>query len=128
MSKVVTSPIERWSGSVTIADPLTIPQAMAIEAAMTPPERGDDDRIWLSVIDGNQLPAIFLCVEKWELKNMPEILTADNFPASPRVQSHKLIDWLFYEIRKIYLGELEIPKELSPMPTDTPAKEDILQN
>ena len=33
MSKVITSPIEKWSGSVTIADPLTIPQAQAIEAA-----------------------------------------------------------------------------------------------
>lgn len=109
MSKIITSPIERWAGTVTITDPLTIPQAQLIEAGMTPPQTGEDGRVWLSIIDGKQLPAIFACVEKWELANMPEKITAENFPASPRVDSHKLIDWLFAEIRKVYFGESEVP-------------------
>lgn len=109
MSKIITSPIQRWAGAVTIADPLTISQAQLIEAGMTLPENGEDGRVWLSVIDGMQLPAIFACVEKWELANIPEALTIDNFPASPRVDSHKLIDWLFTEIRKVYFGEAEVP-------------------
>lgn len=111
MSKVVISPIERFKGSVTIADPLTLPQAHLIEAGMTPPEDGADGRVWLTVIDDKQLPAIFGCVEKWELENMPASLTAENFPASPRVDSHKLIEWLFTEIRKVYFGEISIPNE-----------------
>jgi hypothetical protein len=94
---------------VTIADPLTIPQAQLIEAGLEMPQEGADGRIWLTVIDGKQLPAIFACVEKWELSNMPQSLTLENFPASPRVASHKLIDWLFSELRKVYLGEIEVP-------------------
>jgi len=42
MSKVVISPIERYKGSVVIADPLTIPQAQAVEAGMTKPETDAD--------------------------------------------------------------------------------------
>lgn len=111
MSKVLISPFERWSGSVTIADPLTIPQAQAIEDGMTRPENGEDGRVWLSVIDGMQLPAIFLCVEKWELANMPDPLTIDSFPASPRKESHDLVEWLFGEILKVYFGESIVPNE-----------------
>jgi hypothetical protein len=37
---------------VTIADPLTIPQAQLIEAGLKQPEgHEDEERIWLSVID-----------------------------------------------------------------------------
>lgn len=118
MSKVLISPIEKWPGSVTIADPLNQIQAQAIEAGMTRPEAGEDGRVWLSVIDGMQLPAVLACVEKWELENF----TPDPFPFSPRVDSHKLIEWLFTEIRTVYFGEAFVPKELEPTPTDTPAK------
>lgn len=111
MSKKITSPVQRWAGSVTIADPLTIPQAQLIEAGMKQPQDGEDGRVWLSVIDGMQLPAIIACVEKWELENMPEVLTADTFPASPRKYSHEIINWLFKEILAVYFGELIIPNE-----------------
>lgn len=111
MSKVVKSPFERWSGSVTIADPLTIPQAQAVEDGLERPESGEDGRVWLSVIDHMQLPAIFLCVEKWELDNMPDPLTLETFPASPRKESHELIEWLFREIAKVYFGESIVPNE-----------------
>jgi hypothetical protein len=127
MSKVITSPIERFAGTVTIADPITLPQAQAIERGLVMPEQSADGRVWLSVFDGNQLPAIFACVEKWELTNIPDNVTADNFPASPRVASHKLIDWIFSEIRNVYLGELEIPNESNPPLSDTQAKDDIPQ-
>lgn len=122
MSKVITSPIERWKGSVTIADPLTIPQVQAIEAGMTIPEVGNDGRYWLSVTDAMQLPAILACVEKWELENFPEKVTAENFPASPRGDSHKLVEWLFESIRKIYFGEIAVPNESRPMPSSTQAE------
>jgi hypothetical protein len=127
MSKIITSPIERFAGTVTIADPITLPQAQAIERGLVMPEQSADGRVWLSVIDGNQLPAIMACVEKWELANIPDNVTADNFPASPRVASHKLIDWIFSEIRNVYLGELEIPNESNPPLSDTQAKDDIPQ-
>lgn len=120
MSKTIISPVQRWAGTVTIADPLTIPQAQLVEAGMSVDKKGN---VFLSEIDSAQLPAIFACVEKWQLAGMPEPLTLDNFPASPRVDSHKLIEWLFKSVWDVYFGELEIPKELKPTPTDTPAKD-----
>ena len=111
MSKVITSPLQRWAGEVIIADPLTLAQAHLIEEGLTQPTGGEDGRIWFTVIDGKQLPAIFGCVEKWNLSNFPESPTLENFPASPRGDSHKLIDWLFSEIRKVYFGEAEVPNE-----------------
>lgn len=109
MSKVITSPIKRWTGTVTIADPLTIPQAQLIEAGMKQPEaqEADNGRVWLSVIDAMKLPAVLGCVEKWELENF----TSDPFPASPRADSHKLIDFIFSEILQVYFGEAIVPNE-----------------
>ena len=107
MSKVITSPVERWAGTVTISDPLTLTQARLIEAGMKQPEVAEGDRVFLSVIDEAQVPAVLGCVEKWELKDF----TPDPFPASPRGDSHKLVDWLFREIFKVYIGEAEIPNE-----------------
>jgi hypothetical protein len=52
------------------------------------------------------LPAVIACVEKWELADF----TPDPFPASPRGDSHKLIDFIFAELLKVYFGEQEIPK------------------
>lgn len=112
MSKVITSTIARWAGTVTIADPLTIPQAQLIEAGLKQPEGHEgEDRIWLSVIDAEKLPAIFECVLAWSLDGLPNPLTIDNFPASPRGDSHKLIDFIFAELFKVYIGEAEVPNE-----------------
>lgn len=111
MSKVITSQIKRYQGSVTIADPLTLPQAQLIEAGMRPTEGEEGERIWLSTIDEKKLPAVLACVEKWELTNIPEGVTLQTFPASPRSASHKLIDWIFNEIFAVYIGESEVPNE-----------------
>lgn len=92
---------------MVIADPLTIPQAQLIEAGIRQPE-ADNGRVWLSVIDGNQLPAIIACVEKWNIEGL-EGVTLETFPASPRKDSHDFIDWLFKEILAVYLGEVAIP-------------------
>ena len=35
MSKTITSPIARWQGTVTLSDPLTLPQAERIEQAQS---------------------------------------------------------------------------------------------
>lgn len=118
MSKKIESPIKRWAGSVTIADPLTIPQAQLIENGVKPVDDAEmfdgldgKKRYYPSVTDKTQIPAILACVEKWELINFPENVTLENFPASPRGDSHKLIEWIFLEILKVYNGELDIPNE-----------------
>lgn len=74
-------------------------------------ESAKDGRVWLSVVDANQLPAILGCVENWELENIPEKPTLETFPASPRAETHKLIDWLFHELLTVYFGEATVPNE-----------------
>lgn len=90
-----------------------MPQVMAIEnvIGLSFEDKVSGGRIWMSIVDEKMLPAICLCVSKWELFGFPETVTPDNFPATPRPESHKLIKWLFDEIYKVYLGELEIPNE-----------------
>ena len=116
MTKIITSPSTRFFGTVYIAEPLTCAQAEAIEAAMEINIQ-PDEKIWYTVLDKKKLPAIFACVEKWELSNLPENITSETFPFSPRKDTHQLIDWLYDEIRKVYLGELEIPNESRPTPS-----------
>ena len=112
VSKVITSPVKRWAGTVTIADALTLPQVELFEAGLEHPDNmPEDGRVFFTVLDKPQVPAILACVEKWELSNFPPSVTLETFPFTPRKNSHELIAWLFGEIRKIYLGELEIPNE-----------------
>lgn len=121
MSKVVTSPIERWAGTVTLADPLTSQQAYIIEqyrATQKEIKKHTEDSesfedLKESLRKLGKVPTIEACVEKWELSNFP--LNAegkpDPFPASPRGDSHKLIDWLYDEIEQVYFGETFVPNE-----------------
>lgn len=113
MSKTVTSPSKRFKGSVVIADPLTIPQAKLIEDAgnIGEPRLSPNGRAWLTNADESMLPAIFACVEKWELTGISEGVTLETFPASPRSETHELIAWIYNEIFTVYIGEVEIPNE-----------------
>ena len=112
MSKVVISPFKKFPGSVTLYDPLTLPQVELIEAAFVTPEADENGKIWLTILDKPKLPAVLACVETWNIENLPSPpLTIDNFYMSPRRATSNLITWLFDEIRMIYLGELEIPNE-----------------
>lgn len=109
MPKILSSPSKRWPGSVTIADPLTLPQVEPIEEALEYKPEGAQVR--LTVLDKNRLPAVLACVEKWELEGFPAAVTMETFPLSPRPESSKLIGWIWNEILKIYLGDLEVPNE-----------------
>lgn len=109
MPKVVTSPVKRWSGTVTLADPLTIAQVQKIEEALTPPESGADGKVWISALDAGKIPALIACAMEWKLEDFPEAVTLDTFPASPRKDSHALVEALFAELIRIYAGEVEIP-------------------
>lgn len=112
MSKVVTSPSKRFSGTVTLYEPLTLSQVELIEAAFGIPEIEKDGRLWFTVLDKLQIPAILACVETWNIPSLePLPPTLDSFPMTPRKASHDFIAWLFDEIRQVYLGEVEIPNE-----------------
>lgn len=89
---------------------------------MSKPEAEEDGRIWLTVIDAQMEPAVFACVEKWELTNFT-LLSNGHPPASPRKEAHALISWIFLELTTIYFGEIIIPNASSPTLTATQAKD-----
>jgi len=135
--KVITSPLERWKGTVTLADPLDMTQAMAIEDGLRLPEHPEltklqeayDDavldfgaesrqvmrakkkldsfRLPYTLWDSQRIPAIQACVVSWDLEGF----TRDPFPFSPREDTHRLVDWIFAELTQIYVGEKTVPKE-----------------
>ena len=115
MSKVITSPVKKWAGTVTLADPLTLPQAEAIEAyfrhEIDPALIDKNGRLSFLEMDKPKMPVLFACVEKWQLADIPEDVNEQTFPHSPSKARHELVDWLYEEIVKIYLGESEIPNE-----------------
>jgi hypothetical protein len=107
MSKVITSPVEKWPGTVTIADPLTLPQYAAWEEAL-PKIFGKTER-GVSATELDVLPAIFKIVEKWDLTGFPTNPTIDNFPPKPALKRIALINWLANEITKLWLDDDEDP-------------------
>lgn len=111
MSKVITSPIKHYPGAVTLRDPLFLPQAELIDSVYLIYSDFQAEKVTFAELDKPKIPAIVACVEKWELQNFPESVTADTFPMSPKKPRRELIDWLWKEIEAVYNGELEIPNE-----------------
>jgi hypothetical protein len=110
MSKVITSPVKRFPGTVTLYEPLLLPQAEAIgDARRSFADFKAGDTVSYLELDKRYLSAVFACVEKWELQNIPTSPTAETLPMSPQSARHKLIEWLWGEITAIYDEEDEIP-------------------
>lgn len=108
MSKTITSPVKRFTGTVVLSDPLTFPQTFAFEDAINAVgsvrETGSMARIRYAL-----LPGILACVEEWHLDKFPERPALDNFPSSPRQSIAELIDWLVGEIGKLYQESEDVP-------------------
>jgi hypothetical protein len=105
----IISESKRWPGSVTVFDQLTLPQVELIERALEPVEPGPDGRIFLTAKDKKIIPALLVCVEKWDLANFPTPPTLDAWPMTPRKESHALIDQLWRALMDVYTGEQEVP-------------------
>jgi hypothetical protein len=105
MSKVVTSPVKKWPGTVTLSDPLSFPQALAFEDAIDAVnalEKPSQHRLNYTL-----LPAVLGCVEKWELEGLGD--PPSPFPATPSVASARLITWLIREVTALFQEADEVP-------------------
>jgi hypothetical protein len=127
MAKTITSPSKRWPGTVILSDPLSMPQVMAFEDAIQNAreqaiEHGntvtvkDKDGVEKEAANAMSarymngiLPGICVCVEKWELQGLPEKVTPDIFPGSPKMDSAELLAWLIREITELYRGAETVP-------------------
>ena len=122
MSKVINSPAEKWPGTVTLCDKLTAPQVFAIEDALDETAEiepsafksvvGKKNKVqlkWQSRLNYAYLPAIILCVEKWELEDFPKDVERDTFPSIQSIDATELISTLFLELMDIYKEETTVP-------------------
>jgi len=110
MSKVITSPVKRWTGTVTISDPLNYPQALDIEAAISQATALPDGATRRQY-NFTLLPAVLGCVERWDLQGLPAQVGVDSFPATPPTSSARLLAWLINEVIALYREADENPNE-----------------
>lgn len=131
MPKIIEIDIQPFQGRVTLCQPLNLEQVIALEDAQdaataeeTPSAlltklneiqgvKGDDGEpvkvSWSSRQDRHFIPALCKSVEKWELTGLPEKVTPENFPMTPRGAAVKLVRLLVGELMTIYNGETEVP-------------------
>jgi len=108
MSKTIESPVKKWSGTVTLHDPLTFPQVLAFQDALDA-ARALDDNVSVSRVNYTLLPGIIECVESWNLDGISNNPTPDDLPASPSLSSAELIGWLINEITQLFREANEVP-------------------
>jgi len=127
--KEITSPVKKWPGTVTISDPLSLPQAVMFQHALRESrdkliqgledagvdvenaKDSDYDKVNLSLSELNviYIDAILGCVEEWSLdgiENPPKSL-----PGTPSLSANKLVSWLIKEITTLFQEDEEVPNE-----------------
>ena len=109
MSKTITSPVKKWPGSVTLADPLSYPQVFAIEDAIDEVKRLTSNGSQPSQmrLNGAWVPAMLACVEEWHLEGLGNPLVT--FPATPGRSAALLLNWLIGEVTALFQEAEEIP-------------------
>lgn len=118
MSKVCTSPVKRFAGTVVISDPLSYPQLLrfreALDATTLVKEKADGDPDWVSV-NHAALPGVMACVEEYHLQGFPEHPTLetgpDAFPSTPPQSASRLLAWLVNEINALMAEAEPDPNE-----------------
>jgi hypothetical protein len=109
MPKVITSPVKRFPGTVTLSDPLTFPQVIAFQDALG--AVGELEKTTWARLRYALLPGIISCVEKWELEGVSEHPNIDTFPCTPLVSAGKLVDWLQEEVTALLVEAETVPNE-----------------
>jgi hypothetical protein len=99
MSKIITSPVKRFPGTVTLSDPLTFPQALAWEKAIA---AAREDTTSILAVNAALLPGVFACAEKWDITGLPNPPQADTFPATPGKPVSELVAWLVREVATLF--------------------------
>jgi len=111
MSKTIESPVERFPGTVTLSDPLTFPQALAMEDALEAAKELGETSVRRQ--NYTVLPGLIACVEEWNIdaEGFPANPTADTFPSTPATPAAQLIAWLIEEIILLYYEAEPDPNE-----------------
>ena len=121
MSKVITSPVKLWPGTVTLPDWLSLQQEAAWEEVIEGLE--GEQVLGLAAKAKSALlfvPVITGIVQSWELGGgFPCPPTLDTWPATPKISSALLLAWLIGEISAMHNEAVSIPLASTPEPTST---------
>jgi hypothetical protein len=114
MTKRIDSPVAKFPGYVLLPDFLILPQVRTFEDALDTIDeiRKDapkDSRVFISKLDAVYLPVILSIVAEWHIEGLPDKPMIESFPLTPRKATADLIAWLVDEIRRMWIGEIEIP-------------------
>jgi len=104
MGKQITSPVKKFSGSVTIKESLPFPEFIEYEKEAA---NARVDGITEGEKEAHLFAAASIFIEKWNLENFDQ----DNIPAIPRTPVINLLSWLITEIGLIINEVEDIPKE-----------------
>lgn len=116
MSKIITSPVDRWPGTVTLSDPLNYVQAIGYEdaylavTAMQLKAVEDKKTLTIRKINAALMPGVLSCVEEFNLDNHDD-WTVEGFPATPGDDAAALFNWIFDEVILIANGKGEDEKK-----------------
>ncbi len=122
MAKVIESPVKKWPGKITISDPLSMIQVLALEEVVNErdayhkngaSEEGDEAVNGHSMIKSRSLliPALIGCVESWDLEGLDKPNGIEDWPGSPLKESGELINWMFTEIWALLELSTEVPND-----------------
>jgi hypothetical protein len=108
MSKVITSPVEEFPGTVTLYDPMTLPMVLAFNRGSKAAGEAEDALEKISL----HLPGILGCVEKWDIEGVPpDRQNVANFPFTPLAPAIRLMSWLISEVNKVMFATAEVPND-----------------
>lgn len=121
MPKTITSPSEKWPGTVTLRDPLYLPQVAAFEAGLAQAAELPAGASLMAFF-GAVMPGVYACIERFDLQGW-EAQSPERFPATPREEVVKLGAWLVAEVRALYQEETAPVPKASPAPPTPPPSE-----
>lgn len=87
--RIITSPVKRFPGTVVMPDALTFPQFIAWHKAINTSRPMGGAEGAHEIVKG-----LLVIVQEWHIENLPDPLTAENFPSTPTSSVSKLLAWL----------------------------------
>jgi hypothetical protein len=117
MGKIITSPVARWAGTITLKAYLNYAERIRYEDArqaaqdLEKPIEGKPGFVNIPVAKYNAtyLPGLFAAIERCDIPALPD-LSAETFPATPNAAAAELFDWLRGEVASLLAGDLDDPK------------------
>ena len=97
------STVERWPGYIETEDVMRYPALIAWDSALTDASRAEDQTNAV-LFYGKLLPVAIPMVKEWHIEGLADIVTYDNFPASPL-----LVAWLVECITKLFQATNAVP-------------------